>query len=146
MKCWTGWITNWNQDCQEKYQPQICRWYHSNGRKWRVTRASWWRWKRREKAGLKLNIQKSKIMASTPTISWQIEGGKWKQWHFIFLGSKIIANRDCRHEKQRLLLGRKAMTNLDRVLKSRDITLLTKVPVVKAMIFPVVTYGCKNWM
>ena len=90
MKCWTGWITNWNQDCQEKYQqPQICRWYHSNGRKWRVTRASWWRWKRRGKAGLKLNIQKSKIMASSPIISWQIEGEKVEAVTFYFLGLQI---------------------------------------------------------
>ena len=90
VKCQAGWSTSWNQDCQEKYQqPQICRWYHSNGRKWRVTRASWWRWKRRGKAGLKLNIQKSKIMASSPIISWQIEGEKVEAVTFYFLGLQI---------------------------------------------------------
>ena len=90
-----------------------------------------------EKAGLKLNIQKTKIMASSPITSWEIDGEKWKQVaDFIFLGSKITADGDCSHEIKRcLLLGRKAMTNLDSVLKSRDITLLTKVCIVKAMVF-----------
>ena len=99
-----------------------------------------------EKAGLKLNIQKSKIMASGPITSWQIDGETMETvTDFILGGSKIIADGDCSHEmKRRLLLGRKAMTNQDSVLKSRNITLLTKVPIVKAMIFPVVTYGCKN--
>ena len=91
-----------------------------------------------EKAGLKLNVQKTNIMASSPITSWQIDGEQWTQWHFIFLGSKITADGDCSHEiKRRLLLGRKAMTNLDNVLKSRDITLPTKVHTVKAMVFPV---------
>ena len=100
-----------------------------------------------EKAGLKLNIQKTKIMASSPITSWQIEGEKVEAvTDFIFLGSKIIADSDCSHEiKRYLLLGRKAMTNLHSILKSRDITLLTKVHIVKAMIFPVVTYGCESW-
>ena len=100
-----------------------------------------------EKAGLKLSIQKSKIMASGPIISWQIEGEKVEAMtDFIFLGSKIIADGDCSHEIKRcLLLGRKTMTNLDSVLKSRDITLLTKVYTVKAMVFPVVMYGCESW-
>ena len=97
-----------------------------------------------EKAGLKLNIQKTKIMASGPITSWQIDGGKVETVaDFIFLGSKITLDGDCGHEIKRLLLfGRKAMTNLDSVLKSRDITLPTKVRLVKAMVFPVVIYGC----
>ena len=100
-----------------------------------------------EKAGLKLNIQKTKIMASSPITSWQIEGGKVEAvTDFIFLGSKIIARGDCSHEiKRYLLLGRKAMINLDRVLKNKDITLPTKVPVVKTMDFPIVMYGCESW-
>ena len=95
-----------------------------------------------EKAGLKLNIQKTKIMASSPITSWQIEGGKVKAvTDFIFLGSKVTADSDCSHEIKRvLLLERKAMSNLDSVLKTRDIILLTNVHIVKAMIFPVVTY------
>ena len=97
-----------------------------------------------EKVDLKLNIQKTKIMASRPITSWQIDGETMTD--FIFLGSKITAGGDCSHEiKRRLLLGRKAMINLDNILKSRDITLLTKVHLVKAMIFPVVMYGCDNW-
>ena len=99
------------------------------------------------KAGLKLNIQKRKIMASSPITLWQIERGKVETvTDFIFLGSKITAEGDRSHEIKRcLLLGRKAMTNLDSILKSRDITLLTKVCLVKAMIFPVVMYGCESW-
>ena len=97
-----------------------------------------------EKAGLKLYIQKTKIMASSPITSWQIDGEKMEAvTDFIFLGSKNTADGDCSHEVKRcLLLGRKAMTNLDSVLKCRDITLPTKVNIVKAMIFPIVTYGC----
>ena len=100
-----------------------------------------------EKAGLKLNIQKTKIMASGPVTSWQIDGGKVETVSdFIFLGSKITADGDCSHEiKRRLLLGRKVMTNLDIIFKSRDITLPTKVHLVKAMVFPVVMYGCESW-
>ena len=100
-----------------------------------------------EKAGLKLNIQKMKIMASSPIISWQIEGGKMETGaDFIFLGSKIIVDGDCSHEIKRcLLLGRKAMANLDSILKSRDITLPAKVHIVKAMFFPVVMDGCESW-
>ena len=99
-----------------------------------------------DKVGLKLNIQKTNIMASSPITSWQIGGETVETVRdFIFLGAKIIADGDCSHEiKKRLLLGRKAMTNLDSILKSRDITLPTKV-VVKAMIFPVVVYGCESW-
>ena len=93
-----------------------------------------------EKVGLKLNIQKTKIIASGPITSWETVSD------FIFGGSKVTADDDCSHEiKRRLLLGRKVMTNLDRIFKSRDITLLTKVHLVKAMVFPVVMYGCKNW-
>ena len=100
-----------------------------------------------EKAGLKLNIQKTKIMASSPIISRQTEGEKVEAVvDFIFLGSKITVDGDCSHEIKRcLLLGRKAMTNLDSILKSRDITLPTKVHVVKAMVFPVVMYGQESW-
>ena len=100
-----------------------------------------------EKAGLKLNIQKTKIMASGPITSWQIDGETVETVSdFIFLGSKITADGDCSHEiKRRLLLGRKVMTNLDSILKSRDITLQTKVCLVKAMVFPVVMYGCESW-
>ena len=100
-----------------------------------------------EKAGLKLNIQKTKIMASGPITSWQIDGETLETLtDFIFLGSKITADGDCSHEiKRRLLLGRKAMTDLDSILKSTDITLLTKVHVVKAVFFPVVMYGCDSW-
>ena len=96
------------------------------------------------KVGLKLNIQKTKIMASGPITSWQIDGETVAD--FIFLGSKITADGDCSHEiKRRLLLGRKVMTNLDSILKSRDVTLLTKVHLVRAMVFPVVMYGCESW-
>ena len=99
-----------------------------------------------EKVGLKLNIQKTKIIASGPITSWQIDREQWKQWEPIFGGSKITADGDCSHEiKRRLLLGRKAMTNLVSLLKSRDITLPTKVHIVKAMLFPVVMYGCESW-
>ena len=100
-----------------------------------------------QKAGLKLNIQKTEIMASSPITSWQIEGGKVKTvTDFLFLGSKIAEDGECIHEiKRHLLLGRKAMTNLDSVLKSRDITLPTKVHIVKAMVFPVVMHGCQSW-
>ena len=100
-----------------------------------------------EKVGLELNIQNIKIMASGPLISWQINGETVETvTDFILRGSKIIADDDCSHEiKRRLLLGRKAMTNLDSILKSRDITLPTKIHPVKAMVFPVVMYGCESW-
>ena len=98
-----------------------------------------------EKVGLKLNIQKTKIMASSPITSWQIDGETVETVaDFIFLGSRITVDGDCSHEiKRRLLLGRKVMTNLDSIFKSRDITLPTKVHLVKAMVFPVVMYGCE---
>ena len=100
-----------------------------------------------EKVGLKLNMEKTKIMASGPITSWQIDGETVETvTDFIFLGSKIIADGDCSHEIKRcLLLGRKVMTNLDNIFKSRDITLPTKVRLVKAMVFPVVTYGGESW-
>ena len=100
-----------------------------------------------EKAGLKLNIQKAKIMAFSPITSWQIDGETMETVSdFVFLGSKITADGDCSHEiKRHLLLRRKAMTNLDSILKSRDITLLTKVHIVQAMVFPGVMYGCESW-
>ena len=100
-----------------------------------------------EKAGLMHNIQRTKIMASGAIILWQIDGGKMETMaDFIFLGSKNTADSDCSQKiKRRLLLGRKAMTNLDGVLKSRDITLPTKVCIVKAMVFPAVMYGCESW-
>ena len=102
----------------------------------------------REKVGLKLNIQKTKIMASGPITSWEIYGETVETVSdFIFLGSKITADGDCSHEiKRRLLFGRKVMTNLDSILKSRDITLPSKVRLVKAMVFPVVKYGCESWI
>ena len=101
-----------------------------------------------EKVGLKLNIQKTKIMASGPITSWQIDGETMETVSdFLFWGSKITADGDCSHEiKRRLLLARKDMTNLDSILKSRDITLSTKVRLVKAMLFPVVMYGCESWI
>ena len=100
-----------------------------------------------EKVGLKLNIQKTKIMTSNPITSWQIDGGKMETvTDFILGGSKITADGDCNHEiKRRLVLRRKAMTNLDSILKNRDITLPTKVHQVKVMVFPVVMYGCESW-
>ena len=103
--------------------------------------------KESEKVGLKFNIQKTKIMASSPIISWQIDGETVETvTDFIILGSKITADGDYIHEiKGCLLLGRKVMTNLDSILKSRDMTLPTKVHLVKAMVFPVVMYGCKSW-
>ena len=97
-----------------------------------------------EKVGSRLSIQKTKIMASSPITSWQIDGETVTD--FIFLGSKITVDSDCSHDiKRPLLLGRKAMTTLDSIFKSRDITLLTKVHLVKAMVFPIVRYGCESW-
>ena len=146
MKCQAGWITSWNQNCWEKYQQRhICRWYHSNGRSWRGTkkpldegeRGKWKLW---------LNIQKQKITASGPITSWQIDGETMETvTDFILGGSKITADGDCSHEIKRcLLLGSKAMTNIYSILKSRDITLPTKVHIVKTMVLPVVIYGCES--
>ena len=140
---------SWNQDCWEKYQsPQICRWHHPYGRKWRGTKKPLDESERGEgKAGLKLNMQETKIMASGPITSWEIDGETLETVSdFILGGSKITADGDCSHEiKRRLLLGKKVMTNLDTILKSRDITLPTQVRLVKAVVFPVVMYGCESW-
>ena len=120
----------------------------SNGRKWRGTKEPLDEGERGEwKIDLKLNIQKTKVMASGPIISWQIDGETMETvTDFTFLGFKITADGDCFQEIKRcLLLGRRAMSNLDSILKSRHITLLTKVGMVKAMVFPVVMYGCESW-
>ena len=122
-----------------------CRWHHPYGRK-RNQRAFWWRWKKRVKKLSELNIQKMKIMVFGPITSRQIRGKMETVTDFIFLGSKITADGDCSHEiKRRLLLGRKAVTNLDIILKSRDIALPARVRLVKALVFPVVMYGCESW-
>ena len=124
------------------------QWYHSYGRKQRGTEKTIKKAKEEsEKAGLKFNIQKTKIMASGPITSWQIDGETVETvTDFIFLGSRITADGDCSHEIKRcLVLGRKVMTNLDSILKSRDITLLTKIHLVKTMVFPVGMYGCESW-
>ena len=111
------------------------------------SRASWWKWKKSENVGLKLNTQKTKILASSSITSWQIDGETVEtEADFIFLTSKITADGDCSHEIKRcLLLGREVTNNLGNILKSIDITLSTKVCLVKAMVFPVVMYGCKSW-
>ena len=138
-----------NQDCREKYQqPQIYRWYHSNGRKRRRTKELIDEGKRRQwKSWPKLNIQKTKIMASGSITSCQIDGETMETvTDYIFLSSKITVDGDCNHEIKRcLLLGKKAMINLDSILKSRDITLPTKVRLVKTTVFPVVMYRYESW-
>ena len=124
------------------------RGHHPYGRKWRRTKQPIDEViEEREKVGLKLNIQKTKIMASGPITSWEIDGETVETVSdFSFLGSKITLDSDCSHEiKRHLPLGRKGMTNLDSILKSRDITLPTKVHLVKTMVFPVVMYGCERW-
>ena len=116
------------------------------GRKWTRTKEPLESERGVWKVGLKLNIQKMKIIASGPITSWQKMEKQWKQWETIFLGFKITADDDCSLEiKRHLLLGRKAITNLDSILKSRDNTLPTKVHLVKAMVFPLVMYGCESW-
>ena len=122
--------------------------YHCNGRKQRRTKVPLDESERgKQNVGLQLNIQKTKIMASGPITSWQTDGETMETVRdFIFLGSKITADGDCSHEIKRcFVLGRKAMTNLESIFKTRDITLPTKVRLVKAMVFPVVTYGCESW-
>ena len=145
MKC----PLSWNQDCWEQYQqPDISRWHHPNGRKWRELKSLLCMKEESEKAGLKLNSQKTKIMASGSIISWQIEEEKWKQWQIFFSWastSLLTVTAAMKLIKRHLLLGRKAMTDLDSILKSRDITLLTKVCLAKALIFPVVMCGCERW-
>ena len=126
----------------------MCRWHYLYGRQQTGTKEPLDESERGEwKAGLKLNIQKIKIMASGPITSWQIDGETMERvTEFIFLRSKITADGDCSHEiKKHLLLGRKVTTNLDSILKTRDITLPTKVHLVKAMVFPLVMYKCKSW-
>ena len=144
-KRWAGRNTSWNQDCWEKsitsdMQMTPLLWQSEEELKSLLMKAK----EESENVGLKLNIQKTKIMASGPITSWQINGETVETVSdFIFGGSKITAYGDCSHEiKRRLLLGKKVMTNLNSILKSRDITLPTKVCLVKAMVFPVVMYGC----
>ena len=118
MNCYPLWITSWNQDCWEKYQqPQVCRWYYSNGRKWRGTEETFDEGENSEKAYLKLNIQKTRFISSGPITSWQIDGGKVETVaDIIFLGSRITPDCDHSHEMKRCsLFGRKAMTNLRKV-------------------------------
>ena len=149
----SGWISH-------MLESQIRWWYHSYGRKWRGTKETLMAEteeelksllmnveEESEKAGLKVNIQKTKIMTSGPITSWWIEGEKVETvTDFIFLGSKIIVDSDCSLEiKRHLLFGRKSITNLDSILKSRHITLLIKVHIVKAILFPGVMYGCESW-
>ena len=149
MKRWAGRSTSWNQDCQEKYQnlrnadDTTLMTESKEELKSLLMKVK----EESEKVGLKLYIQKTKIMAPGLITSWQIDGKTMETvTDFIFLGSKITADGDCSHEiKRSLLLGRKVMTNLDSILKSRDITLPTKVRLVKAMVFPVVMYGCESW-
>ena len=148
MKCWVGWSTSWNQDAGRnisnlRYPDATTLMAESKEELksllMKVKEES-------EKDGLKLSIQKLKIMASGPITSWQIGGETMKTVRdFIFLGCKITADGDCSHEiKRHLLLGRKAMTNLYSILKSRDITLPTKVHLVKVVVFPLVMYGCES--
>ena len=149
MKCWAGWITIWTQDCWEKYHnlryadDATLMAESKEELKSLLMKVK----EESEKAGLKLSIKKTEIMASGPITSWQIDGEKIEtKTDFILGGSKITADGDCSHEIQRhLLLGRKAMTNLDSILKSKAITLPTKVCIVKAVVFPVVMYECESW-
>ena len=148
MKCQTGCSTSWNQDCQEKYNLRYADDTTLMAESEEELKNLLMKVKEEsEKAGLKLNIQKTKIMVSGPISSWQIGGQTMETvTDFILGGSEITAYGDCRHEiKRHLLLGRKVMTNLHSILKSRDITLPTKVHLVKAMVFPVVMCGCESW-
>ena len=150
MKCRAGWSTSWDQDCQEKYQ-----WLRyaddttlmAESEEELKSLLMKVKEESEKKVGWKLNIQKTKFMAFGPIISWQIDGETMETMSdFIFLGSKITADGDCSHQiKRHLLLGRKVMTNLNSILKSRDITLPTKFHLVKAMVFLVVMYGCESW-
>ena len=149
MKCQPGWSTSWNQDSWEKYNnlryadDTTLMAESKEELKSLLIKVK----EENENIGLKFNIQKTKIMASGPITSWQIDGETVEPMtDLIFLGSKITADGDCSHEiKRRLLLGRKAMTNLESILKSRDITLPPKVHLVKAMVFVVFRYGCDGW-
>ena len=148
MKCQAGGSTTWNQDCQRninnlRYAEDTTLMAESEEK----LKSLLMKLKENEKVGLKLNIQKTKTMASGPITSWQIDRETMETVRdFIFLGSKITTDDDCSYEiKRHLLLGRKPMTNIDSILKSRDITLSTKVHLVKAMVFPVVMYECESW-
>ena len=146
-----GWMNpKLNQDCWEKYlQPQICRWHYPLWQKVKKNkRASWWRWNRRvKKLAYNSTFRKTRIMVSGHITLWQIDGATMETvTDLIFFSSKITEDGNCSHEiKRHSLPGRKAITNLDNTLKSRNITLLTKVHIVKAMVFPVVMYGCESW-
>ena len=145
MKSWAGWLTSWNQDCWEKYQPpQIRRWYHFSCRKCRGKKEPLDEGGREK---LKLNIQKTKTMASGPITWWQIDGEKSKncQISLSWAPKSLWMVTAATKLKRRLLLERKAVINIDSILKSRDITLLTKFHLVKAMVFPVVMCGCEKW-
>ena len=145
MKCQVRWITNWNQDCGEKINNLR---YASDTTLWQKVKKEGTKSESREwKSWLKTQHSKTKIMASGPITSWQIDGEKVEAvTDFIFLGSKITVDGDSSHEiKWRLLHGRKVTTNLNHVLKSRDITLLTKVHLVKSINFPVAMHGCESW-
>ena len=140
------WIRSWNQDYQEKYQqPQICRWYHVNGRKWRGTWVSWWGWKRWvKKLAWTSTFKKLTSWHLVPSLANR-RGKVEAVTNLIFLGSKIAVDSDCSHKiKICLLPGRKAMTNLDSIIKSSNITLLTNVQKFKAMVFLVVMYRCES--
>ena len=147
MKCWNGYITSWNQDCRKKYQqPHICRWYSPNGRKQRTKEPLDKGKEESEKTGLKLNIQKTKIMASGLITSWQIYGETVETVRdSIFLGSKITADGDCSHEIKTLLPWKKSYDKPRQHIKSPDLTLLTEVHLVKAVVFPVVMYSFESW-
>ena len=149
MKCQTEWVTSWNQIYWKKYQQtQICTCCHSSGRRWRGTKEALDEGERGQwKSWLETPHSKSKIMASSPITSWHVEGEKVEAvTDCIFLGSKITADGNCSSEIKRcLLLGRRTVTNLNSVLKSRNITLPKKVRIVKAMVFPIVMYGCQSW-
>ena len=139
---------SWNQDCQENINDLRCAHDTTLKTESEELKSNLMKVKEEsENVGLKLNIQKNKIMATSPITSWQIDEETMETVRdFIFLGSKITADGDCSHAtKRRLLLGRKAMANLDSILKSRDITLSTKIRLVQAMVFPVVMYVCKRW-
>ena len=143
----TGWNTSWSQDCRDKYkQPHICRWYYTNGRKWRGSKEFLDEGEKGEwKTGLKLKIQKTKMIFQSHDFITNRRAKVETVIDFL-LGSKITVDGDCSHETRRwLLTGRKAMTNLESILKSRDITWPTKVRIVKAMVFPVVMFGCERW-
>ena len=147
MKCWPGWSTSWNQDCWWKYQQYADDTTLMAESEEKLNSVLMKVKEENKKLGWTLSIQKMKIISSGPITSWQIDGETMETvTDFIFLCSKITVDDDCNHEIKRcLLLGRKAMTNLDNILKSRDVTLLTKVHLVKVMIFPIVMYGCESW-